>query len=241
MAAAIITAGCAQPGLPESASPDPSPATSAPQRSRKPPSSSPKEPPPGEPSPGESGEDESATGASFKPPAAPCRVLSARTRTALSLETTERDKRAVACQWSNDPGTAPPFRFRDLKVTYDPGFADTEAYAKESFKQKRAGDYRQPSVFGGVPAVKGEIRRVGTADAGRHFDEGYYVFFVYQVAGARRGEGRAVLRKGNLLITISASGADIPGRRVSEGRPIGRATAERMIDAVAEQVLAAVR
>jgi hypothetical protein len=85
--------------------------------------------------------------------------------------------------------------------------------------------------------VKGEIKQIGPAKVGEDYDEGCYV---YEVAEAERGEGRAVLRKGNVIITISASGADVPGRRVRDGRPLGNAPIQAMIDTVAAEALAPV-
>jgi hypothetical protein len=67
------------------------------------------------------------------------------------------------------------------------------------------------------------------------------VYYVYEVGEAKRGEGKAVLRKGNVVITINASGANVPGRLVRDGKPIGNATAQAMIDVVAAQAIAAVR
>jgi hypothetical protein len=184
-----------------------------------------------------------STAKAFAPPKDPCKVLSARTRARLRLKTSEKDKRSPACQWSNDPGTAPPYKFRDLKITYDTGFtgrANTLEEAKQSFATSKRNDYRQPSVFGGTPSVKGEIKQIGPAKVGEDYDEGYYVYYVYEVAEAERGEGRAVLRKGNVIITISASGADVPGRRVRDGRPLGNAPIQAMIDMVAAEALAPV-
>ena len=43
------------------------------------------------------------------------------------------------------------------------------------------------------------------------------------------------------MITNSVSGADVPGRRMRDGKPIGNATAQTVIDAVAGQAIAAVR
>ncbi|MDF2709377.1 MAG: hypothetical protein K0R62_5029 [Nonomuraea muscovyensis] len=180
----------------------------------------------------------------LKAPADPCRVLSSRTRLRIRMPKATRDRRDVACAWTNEPGTAPPFVLRDLKISYTTGLAGlafTEEEARMTFATRRRNDYRQPSVFGGAPSVKGVIRQVGTARSGEHFDEGYYVYYVYQVAAARRGEGRAVLRKGNVVVSITASGADIPTRRVRDGRPAGNATVQTLIDAVAPQALAAVR
>ncbi|MGI5292115.1 hypothetical protein ACQEVF_53655 [Nonomuraea polychroma] len=176
-------------------------------------------------------------------PASPCRVLTASTRSRIGMRQGKEDRLYPACKWSNDPGNAPPFRFRDLSITYDAGFKEFTASvddARESFATKRKSDYRQPSVFGRAPSVKGNIKQVGTAKAGEHFDEGYYVYFVYEVGEAKRGEGKAVLRKGNVVITISVSGADVPGRRMRDGRPIDNATAQAMIDVVAGQAIAAV-
>lgn len=180
----------------------------------------------------------------LKAPANPCRVLTARTRAAIKMPTAKRDRRDVACRWTNEPGDAPPFVLRDLKIDYSAelaGMPFTEEEAEAALATRRRQDYRQPSVFGGAPAVKGAIRRIGSARAGDHFDEGYYVYHVYRVAEARRGEGRAVLRKGNVIITVTVSGADIPTRRVRDGRPITNATAQALIDAVATQAIAAVR
>ncbi|WP_106252585.1 DUF3558 family protein [Nonomuraea fuscirosea] len=180
----------------------------------------------------------------LKAPSNPCRVLTPSTRARLGVRQGVKDRLDPACKWRNDPGDAPPFKFRDLSITYDAGFkefADSVKDAKKSFATKRKSDYRQPSVFGGAPAVKGVIQQVGTAKAGQHFDEGYYVYFVYEIGEAQRGEGKAVLRKGNLLITISFSGADVPGRRMRDGKPIGNATAQDAIDIVAGQAIAAVR
>ncbi|MEU4330038.1 hypothetical protein [Nonomuraea dietziae] len=231
MVVAGMAAGCgalplAQPapaGSPPQASP--SPAKAAPSRKAVP-------------------SEKAVEAAAFEVPADPCRVLTARTRSRLGMAKSVKDKYDVACKWANDPGDAPPFRFRDLKVTYDAGFkgmTSTEQDARRSFASKRRNDYRQPSVFGGAPSVKGTIGQVGSAKAGEHFDEGYYVYYVYQVGGAKRGEGRAVLRKGNVVVTINASGADVPGRRVRDGRPLGNDAVQAMIDAVAGQVIAAVR
>lgn len=177
-------------------------------------------------------------------PANPCRVLTASTRSRIGMQQGKKDRLDPACKWSNDPGNAPPFKFRNLSITYDAGFKEFTASvddAKESFATKRKSDYRQPSVFGGAPSVKGTIKQIGTAKAGTHFDEGYYVYFVYEVGEAKRGEGKAVLRKGNVVITISISGADVPGRRMRDGKPIGNTTAQAMIDIVAAQAIAAVR
>ncbi|NRQ31849.1 DUF3558 family protein [Nonomuraea sp. NN258] len=177
-------------------------------------------------------------------PADPCRVLTARTRAKLGMKVAKKEKFDVACKWSNEPGSAPPYTFRDLKVTYDAGIAGmdfTEQDAKAGFKRAMTDDYRRPSVFGGAPSVKGVLRQVGSARRGEHFDEGYYVYFVYEIGGARRGEGRAVVRKGNVIVTIGVSGSDVPGRSVRQGRPMGNATAQAMIDAVADQVIGAVR
>uniref|UniRef100_UPI003F49AFF8 hypothetical protein n=1 Tax=Nonomuraea bangladeshensis TaxID=404385 RepID=UPI003F49AFF8 len=185
-----------------------------------------------------------AKAALFKAPANPCRVLTASVRSRLEVRQGTEDRLDAACKWSNDPGDAPPFEFRDLRIAYDAGFKKFTASlkdARDSFTAKRRSDYRQPSVFGGAPLVKGAIRQVGTAKAGEHFDEGYYVYFVYEVGEAKRGEGKAVLRKGNVVLTISFSGADVPGRRMRDGRPIDNTTAQTAIDAVAGQALAAVR
>lgn len=155
-----------------------------------------------------------------------------------------KDRYDPACKWSNDPGNAPPFKFRDLSIAYDAGFLQIPASvndAKKSFADRRRRDYRQPSTFGGAPSVKGMIKEVGAAKVGEHFDEGYYVYYVYQVAEAKRGEGIAVLRKGNVVITIRFSGADIPGRRVRDGKPIGNAAVQAVIDIVAAPAIAGVR
>ncbi|NUO97164.1 MAG: hypothetical protein HOW71_41785 [Nonomuraea sp.] len=155
-----------------------------------------------------------------------------------------KDRLDPACKWRNDPGDAPPFRFRDLGIVYDAGFKELAFSlkdAKRSFATKKRNDYRQPSLFGAAPSVRGTIQQVGTAKAGKHFDEGYYVYFVYKIGEARRGEGRAVLRKGNVVIAISVSGADVPGRSMRESRPISNATAQAMIDVVAGRAVAAVR
>ncbi|WP_197093796.1 hypothetical protein [Nonomuraea sp. SBT364] len=156
----------------------------------------------------------------------------------------KKDRLDPACKWRNNPGDVPPFRFRDLSIAYDAGFKEFAASlqdAKQSFATKRRSDYRQPSAFGGAPSVKGSIRQVGTANAGEHFDEGYYVYYVYEIGEAKRGEGKAVLRKGNVVITISFSGADVPGRSMRDGKPIGNAAAQAAIDLVAPQAIAAVR
>nr|WP_240779391.1 DUF3558 family protein [Nonomuraea zeae] len=186
----------------------------------------------------------SAASARLSVPGNPCRVLTASTRSKLGMRQGTKDRLDPACKWSNDPGNAPPFRFRDLSITYDAGFKEFTASlkdAKESFATKKRSDYRQPSAFGGAPSVKGTIQQIGTAKVGEHFDEGYYVYFVYEVGEAKRGEGKAVLRKGNVVITISFSGADVPGRRMRDGKPIGNATAQTAIDVVAGQAIAAVR
>jgi hypothetical protein len=177
-------------------------------------------------------------------PANPCRVLTASTRSRIGMLQGKKDRLNPTCKWSNDPGNAPPFRFRDLSITYDAGFEKLPTSvddAKRSFATKRRSDYRQPSIFGGAPSVKGTVKQVGSAKAGEHFDEGYYVYYVYEVGEAKRGEGKAVLRKGNVVITINASGANVPGRMVRDGKPIGNATAQAMIDVVAAQAIAAVR
>ncbi|MGN9782022.1 hypothetical protein ACTMTF_11375 [Nonomuraea sp. ZG12] len=156
----------------------------------------------------------------------------------------KKDRLNPACKWSNDPGDDPPFRFRDLGITYDAGFVGLPASvadARKSFATMRRSDYRQPSIFGGAPSVRGTVKQVGSAKAGEHFDEGYYVYYVYEVGEAKRGEGKAVLRKGNVVITINVSGANVPGRLVRDGKPIGNATAQAMIDVVAAQAIAAVR
>ncbi|MCP2353201.1 hypothetical protein HD597_000221 [Nonomuraea thailandensis] len=180
----------------------------------------------------------------LKAPTNPCRVLTASIRSRLGVRQGIKDRLDPACKWSNDPGDAPPFKFRDLTITYDAGFKEFTASvkdAKESFATKRRSDYRQPSVFGGAPSVKGTIQQIGTAKTGEHFDEGYYVYFVYEVGEAKRGEGKAVLRKGNVVITIGFSGADVPGRRMRDSKPIGDATAQAALDIVAGQAIAAVR
>lgn len=177
-------------------------------------------------------------------PANPCRVLTASTRSRIGMLRGKKDRLDPACKWSNDPGDAPPFTFRDLSITYDAGFEGlpaSVAVARETFATMRKNDYRQPSVFGGAPAVKGTVKQVGSAKAGEHFDEGYYVYYVYEVGEAKRGEGKAVLRKDNVVITINVSGANVPGRTVRDGKPIGNATAQAMIDVVAAQAIAAVR
>ncbi|MCA2228752.1 DUF3558 domain-containing protein [Nonomuraea aurantiaca] len=174
----------------------------------------------------------------------PCRVLTTSIRSRIGMGQGTKDRLDPACKWRNDPGDVPPFRFRDLGIVYDAGFTELTfslKEAKESFAIKRRNDYRQPSLFGGAPSVRGTIKQVGTTKAGKHFDEGYYVYFVYKVGEARRGEGKAVLRKGNVVITISVSGADVPGRRMRDSRPISNATAQAMIDIVAARAVAAVR
>ncbi|MFI6818354.1 hypothetical protein ACIBG7_38570 [Nonomuraea sp. NPDC050328] len=176
-------------------------------------------------------------------PKSPCAVLDARTRASVGLRKAVKDKYDVACKWSNEPGTAPPYRFRDLKITYESGLLRTEGTEREAklaYDRMRTSDYRQPSVFGGAPAVKGTIKQVGSVKEGQDYDEGYYVFYVYKVAEAGRGEGKAVLRKGNVIVTITASGANVPGRRVRDGKPIDNATAQAMIDKVADRALAAI-
>ncbi|MGI5269159.1 hypothetical protein ACQEUU_08420 [Nonomuraea sp. CA-218870] len=179
-------------------------------------------------------------------PARPCQALNARIRAKIGMPKTQKGRRSVvdvSCQWTNDPGRRPPFRFRDLKVSYSVGFEGVTDLddAKRSFDQKRRADYRRPSGFGGAPQRKGMIKQVGSAKAGRDFDEGYYVYYVWQIAEARRGEGFVVIRKHNVLITIRASGSDVPGRQVRQSRPLPEAAARDIIDAVAGPLTAAVR
>ncbi|MEW9552600.1 DUF3558 family protein [Nonomuraea sp. NPDC050783] len=187
-----------------------------------------------------------ATGAPLlKAPARPCRTLNARTRARIGMPKTRKDEHDtfdVTCHWTNDPGDNPPFTFRDLKVTYDAGIEGVMSLADQerAFERKRRDDYRQPSLFGGAPSVKGTIKQVGSVSAGKDFDEGYYVYFVYRIGEARRGEGRAVIRKRNVLITISVSGSDVPGRSMRESKPLPNAAAQRVLDAVADPLTAAV-
>ncbi|RVX46437.1 hypothetical protein EDD27_9321 [Nonomuraea polychroma] len=180
--------------------------------------------------------------AGYEVPDDPCRVLSAATRSRLGMK--KADRFDPACKWSNDPGSAPPLRIRDLKIFYEAGPArmnSTDTYAKMTFARKSKNDYRQPSEFASTPSVKRAIKQVGSAKAGEHFDEGYYVYYVTTIAGARQGEGKTVLRKGNVIVTIIARGADIPTRTVRDGNPIGDAVVQAMIDAVAAEVVAAIR
>ncbi|MEV0169000.1 hypothetical protein [Nonomuraea fuscirosea] len=131
-----------------------------------------------------------------------------------------------------------------LSITYDAGLGQLTASvqdAKDTYAIKRRNDYRQPSVFGGAPSWKSTIQEIGTANAGEHFDEGYYVYFVDEIGEAGHGEGKAVLRMDNVVITISFSGDDVPGRRIRDDRPIGNAAAQAALNAVAGQAIAAVR
>ncbi|MEV0169365.1 hypothetical protein [Nonomuraea fuscirosea] len=178
----------------------------------------------------------------YEVPDDPCLVLSAATRSRLGMKKARRFD--PACVWSNDPGSAPPLKIRDVKVFYEAGPAgtnSTNSYAKVNFARKKKNDFRQPSEFGGAPSVKRAMKQVGSAKAGEHFDEGYYVYYVYKIVDHQEGEGKAVLRKGNVIVTIIARGADVPTRRMSDGIPIGDAVVQAMIDAVAAEVVAAIR
>ncbi|NUP20879.1 MAG: hypothetical protein HOZ81_33355 [Streptomyces sp.] len=184
----------------------------------------------------------SAERAGYEVPDDPCQVLSVATRSRLGMQ--KADRFDPACKWSNDPGSAPPLRIRDLKVFYEAGPArmnSTDTYAKMTFARKRKNDYRRPGEFAGIPSVKRVIQQVGSAKAGEHFDEGYYVYYVTTIAEAQQGEGKAVLRKGNVIVTIIARGADVPTRTMRDGNPIGDAVVQAMIDAVAAEVIAAIR
>lgn len=50
-----------------------------------------------------------------------------------------------------------------------------------------------------------------------------------------------VVRKGNVIIKISASGSDIPGRSVAEGKPLGERAVRRTIEAVSDRLIHAVK
>lgn len=184
------------------------------------------------------------TEAAYKVPADPCRVLTAADRSKIGMKNGKKDKVVAACKWENEPGNAPPFRFRNLQVTYDAGFEGLPYGvddAKAGFKRRMKSDYRQPSIFSGGPQVRVGIKQIGSSKVGKDFDEGYYVYFVFEVGGAKRSEGRAVLRKGNVIISIGGGGVDVPGRSVRDGKPVGNAAAQKMLDSVADRFIKAVR
>ncbi|HEX4813823.1 MAG TPA: hypothetical protein VFV66_13835 [Nonomuraea sp.] len=174
-------------------------------------------------------------------PAKACGVLSEATRRKAKLPVVKwRDPSGRGCEWANRPGPRGAYRPRSVAVDYDPGVGSDDAYAKRMFKESMARDYRRPSVFSRGPQEKGIVKRVGTSAVGEDYDEAYYVYYVDQVAGSRRGHGLLVIRKGNVIIKMNASGGDNFGTRVIDGKPISSKVAQDLLDATADGVLRAV-
>ena len=179
----------------------------------------------------------------YAPPASACDVVTSEDKARLGMTKVKEDDAAlqVSCALSNSPKGS---RFRNLRITYNTAPAaasDATAYAKSYFIQRKTSDFQHPNAFAGRPTVAGSIEQTGTSKAGRDFDDGYYVFYLTDTAGAKEGNGLAVIRKGDVVIAITASGTDIPGRRVVDGRPIKNETTQRMIDTIADHVVRAVK
>lgn len=179
-------------------------------------------------------------------PAKPCDVVTPKDMSNLRM-TKAREEGDIpwekGCALSNTPEKAPPYHFRDLEISYrvaPPAIDDAMGYAKDDFARRKGTDFRQPNPFSGPPSVTGTLGQTGDSKAGKDFDEGYYVFYETAVAGAKEGNGLAVVRKGTVVISIRASGNDIPGQRVVDSQPIKNETAQQMIDAIADQVIQAV-
>lgn len=179
-------------------------------------------------------------------PARACDVVTAQDKANLKMSRAKNQELALekSCALSNTPESSPPRHFLHLKFSYSTAPAavgDATAYAKTFFARRKASDFRQPNPFGGPPSVKGTINQTGDSKLGSDFEEGYYVFYKTDVAGAKEGNGLAVIRKGSVVITILASGNVIPGQRVVDSRPIGNEVAQRMIDVVADHVIQGIK
>jgi hypothetical protein len=243
MLASLLAGGCGS--LLGATSPDRPASSSASQSASTTPS--PSTTPAASPSTGDAEAGASPDGdARLMPPASACDVVTANDKAELNLTEAKSDDDALqtSCDLSNTPESSPPRHFRNLEISYNvapPAMKDATAYATTYFEQRRASDFRQPNAFAQPPTVKGTIRQTGDSKAGSEFDEGYYVFYETVVAGAKEGNGLAVIRKGGVVITIQASGNMIPGQRVADSRPIGNRTAQHMIDTVADHVIQGVR
>lgn len=244
MFASLVAAGC---GLFPIVSPGRSapPSSASPSSSVDTPSSSPSVTPSDATSdaPKEASTDRRAR---TMPPADACSVVTAddRARLKMTKATNEDDTFLTSCELSNTPGTSAPYHFRTLEVSYSiapPAVEDAVAHAKAYFARRKAADFQQPNPFAEPPTVRGTLQQTGDSKAGRDFDQGYYVFYETAVAGAKEGNGLAVILKGSVVITITASGNDIPGQRVADSRPIGNGLAQRMVDTVADHVIQGVK
>jgi hypothetical protein len=175
-------------------------------------------------------------------PAKACRVLSAATKRKARLSVMEaKDKLGRRCEWSNDPGPRGAYRPRSVVVHYDPGFSSDVSFTKRQYKESLAEDFRQPSVFSRGPKERFIVKQVGTSVAGRDFDEAYYVYYVDRIAASEHGQGMLVIRKGNVVVTVNAGGADNFGTRVVDGKPISSKTAQKLLDTTADEIIRAIK
>lgn len=184
------------------------------------------------------------TAANFwKPPEDACAVVSREQVAALDLQKPQRDKTIpsrAGCKWKlgTKRGHQP-----NLNIHYST--SPTEGITKTVYDRSKRTDFVSGGGLGMRVQDRAEMRQIGSKVMGTDFDEGYYVYGIEEVvAGLKFGTGRLVLRKGNLLIEITHSGARITGkvngRLISEPDP--NEAAQQTLDKVADGVIdAAVR
>jgi hypothetical protein len=130
-----------------------------------------------------------------------------------------------------------PFRhYRALVVRYeDAGSADL---ATQNFARRRENAF-ESGDFSGPPSVRLNLSAIGKATAGTGFDEGYYVFYSkVRIAAVTNGRGAAVLRRGQILVTLNLQGGDRKGKAVDTTVAIKNDVARKIIDQVADEALA---
>ncbi|GAA0913507.1 DUF3558 family protein [Virgisporangium aurantiacum] len=176
----------------------------------------------------------------FATPTDACAVLPADVAATLKVVKNRRTGSSLlGCTWELDTGDK--YKSRSIGVEYEAW--DDVPGAKTRFDTKKRSDTARGRGVNVTIGETGEVRQIGTQQQDRNYDEAYYFYGSAEIAGLTLGNGTVVIRRGNVIVDISAQGNDVlpPYTGKLRSNPLASAEAKDMIDRTADVLAGAVK